>query len=241
MYIIFKRALDIFLSIVSMVILLPLIIPIVIGLRFTGEGYVFYFQERIGFKNKKFKIWKFSTMLKDSPNMLTGSLTLRDDPRLTPMGSFLRKTKINELPQVVNVLLGDMSIVGPRPQMQEDYNCYPKEIQEVIFDVLPGITGVGSILFRDEERFLSNTDLEPHEFYKQHIAPYKGALEIWYQQHASLSSDLKIIFLTAWAIFFPKSNLLFNVFKDLPKPPPIFSNPNSKSSASVEKSVSNLS
>lgn len=219
MYPFLKRTLDIFASIVVLVLLLPLFLPIVVLLRLTAEGEVFYFQNRIGFKNANFKIWKFATMLKNSPNMLTGSLTLRNDPRVTTVGKFLRMTKINELPQVINVLLGDMSLVGPRPQVKTDYLAYSPYIQSIIYNVKPGITGIGSIIFRDEEHLLSAPGVDPHAFYRDHIAPYKGELEIWYQRHASFYTDLQIIFLTAWQIFSPHSDLVFRFFKDLPARP----------------------
>ena len=221
MYPIAKRLLDIAFSSAVLVFLLPLLLPILLILRLTAEGEVFYFQSRVGYKNRKFSIWKFATMLKNSPNMLTGSLTLRNDPRVTPVGSFLRMTKINELPQLLNVLLGDMSIVGPRPQVMRDFLAYPESIQAVIYDAKPGITGIGSIIFRDEERLLSEADLDPHEFYRLHIAPYKGELEIWYQRHASLATDLLLVFLTAWQLFSPHSNLAYLIFRDLPERPEI--------------------
>lgn len=185
----------------------------------TGEGYVFYFQKRIGFKNQYFDIWKFATMLKNSPNMGTGSLTLRNDPRVTPVGKYLRKSKVNELPQLINVLLGSMSVVGPRPQMEIDFKSYSKDIQKVIYNVRPGITGIGSIIFRDEERIISESDLPPREIYEKLIAPYKGALEVWYQKNISFYTDLMIILLTIWVILFPESDLHFKIFKDLPKRP----------------------
>ena len=151
--------------------------------------------------------------------MLTGTLTLRNDPRVTPIGKYLRSTKINELPQVINVILGDMSIVGPRPQVEKDFRAYPEDIQKIIYNVPPGVTGIGSIVFRDEEKLLSVTELKPHDFYTQYIAPYKGALEMWYQKNASIQTDLLIIFLTAWQIFFHESDLVFRIFPDLPKLP----------------------
>lgn len=214
-----KRALDI---LVAFFVLLVLAIPflvIALLLRLTAEGEVFYLQDRVGYRNEKFKIWKFATMLKNSPNMLTGSLTLRNDPRVTTVGKFLRMTKINELPQLVNVLKGDMSLVGPRPQVVKDYLAYPPHIQKRIYNAKPGITGIGSVVFRDEEKLLSVTPLPPQEYYRQYIAPYKGELELWYQKRASFKNDLLIIFLTAWEIFFPDSDLAFKVFKDLPKRP----------------------
>lgn len=219
MYPLTKRLLDIILSLISLLILLPVFIPIAIALKLTAEGEVFYFQERIGYKNKPFQIWKFATMLKNSPNMLTGSLTLRNDPRVTPVGRFLRMTKINELPQVINVLLGDMSIVGPRPQVKRDYLAYPEHIQKVIYNAKPGITGIGSVIFRDEEKLLSRAGVNPHDFYREQIAPYKGELEMWYQAHASMLTDLKIIFITAWEILYPDSHLAFRIFKNLPPRP----------------------
>jgi lipopolysaccharide/colanic/teichoic acid biosynthesis glycosyltransferase len=216
MYKILKRLLDLFIAGITFVIFLPLFIPIVIGQKLTGEGYVFYFQKRIGYKNTYFYIWKFATMLKDSPNMGTGSITLRNDPRVTPMGKFLRPTKLNEFPQVINVLKGDLSIVGPRPLVDRTFNAYSKEVQELIYNVKPGITGIGSIVFRDEESLISNSNENPHIFYKRVIAPYKGTLELWYQKNASMYTDIMIIFLTAWAIIFKSSQLHYKIFKNLP-------------------------
>ena len=215
----FKRFIDIVMSFIALVVFSPLLIPVCIGLLLTGEHYIFYFQKRIGFKNKPFDIWKFATMLKNSPNMTGGLHTLRKDPRLMPMGGFLRKTKINELPQVINILLGDMSIVGPRPLVNKNFDLYPDHVKTTINNVKPGLTGIGSILFRDEERLLSESNLPPQVFYKQSISPYKGELELWYQQHISFYTDALLIFLTAWVIVFPQSNLVQTVFKDLPERP----------------------
>lgn len=217
----FKRLIDIILSFIGLVILSPLLIPVCIGLLLTGEHYIFYFQKRIGYKNKPFNIWKFATMLKNSPNLPGGLHTLRKDPRLMPLGGFLRKTKINELPQLINILIGDMSIVGPRPLVDKTFSPYPDIVKANIYNVKPGLTGIGSIVFRDEERLLSETNLAPQEFYKAHIAPFKGALEIWYQQNLSLYTDIMLIFLTAWVILFPQSNLVYRIFKNLPDRPAV--------------------
>ncbi len=219
MYRFFKRVIDIVVASVAIVILLPLLIPVMIGLRLTGEGYVFYKQKRIGLNNKYFHILKFATMLKDSPNMGSGSITLRNDPRVTPMGGFLRKTKINELPQIFNILVGDISLVGPRPLVDKTFNAYSADVREVVYNVKPGLTGIGSIVFRDEESLISNSDLDPHSYYENTIAPYKGKLELWYQKRASIWLDFKIIFLTAWVILFSKSSLPYKMFKSLPPKP----------------------
>jgi lipopolysaccharide/colanic/teichoic acid biosynthesis glycosyltransferase len=219
MYDILKRFFDIIVSLILLSFLLPVFIPICIVLKLTGEGHVFYFQQRIGYKNKRFDIWKFATMLKNSPNMLTGSITLRNDPRLTPAGGFLRKTKLNELPQIINVLKGDMSFVGPRPLVDRTFNAYPVDVQDRVYNSKPGITGIGSIIFRDEEALISTSTLHPHEYYAKFIAPYKGALEMWYQQHKSTITDFKLIFLTAWVIVFSQSKLPYKFFSDLPPRP----------------------
>lgn len=216
-----KRFLDLVLSLIALLLLSPLLIPICIALRVTGEGYVFYFQKRIGLHNKKFDIWKFATMLKNSPNIGSGTITLRNDPRVTPVGRYLRKSKLNELPQIMNVVLGEMSIVGPRPLDDKAFSYYSAEVQERIYQVKPGITGIGSIVFRDEEHIISASGEDPHDFYRKNIAPYKGQLELWYQEKASFGLDLLIIFLTAWAILFPKSDLHFKLFKDLPAIPDV--------------------
>mgnify|MGYP000669224594 CR=1 FL=1 len=213
------RILDIVLSLFALFILLPLFIPIVIILLLTGEYKVFYLQSRVGYKNKNFKILKFATMLSNSAKMGTGSLTLKNDSRVLPFGSFLRKTKINELPQILNILMGDLSIVGPRPQMQVDFEKYSNEVQQKIYNVRPGLTGIGSIVFRDEESLISlaSENENPHDFYKRVIAPYKGELEMWYQKNRSLSLDFQLIFITAWAILVTETKIYEQWFKDLPK------------------------
>jgi lipopolysaccharide/colanic/teichoic acid biosynthesis glycosyltransferase len=220
MYIFVKRFFDFIFALLALLILSPLLIPIIIGLKLTGEGYIWYFQERVGQNNKLFNIWKFATMLKNSPNMSGGYITTKKDPRLTPMGDFLRKSKINELPQLINILRGDMSIVGPRPVMAVSFAAYPKDVQKVIYNVTPGLTGIGSVIFRDEEELITKVKESGGDiwgFYKNSIYPFKGAVENWYQKHQSFFVDVKIIFLTAWAIIFPSSNLIYQVFKDLPK------------------------
>lgn len=217
----FKTVLDFILALIALVLLLPFAIPVIIVLLLTGEHEVFYLQNRVGYKNQYFKIWKFATMMKNSANMGTGSLTVRNDPRVTPIGRFLRKTKINELPQIINVLIGNMSFVGARPQMEVDFLKFPEHVQKVVYNTKPGITGIGSIVFRDEEKWISNAEGDKHEFYKKHIAPYKGELEIWYQKKVSFMTDAKLFFCTIWVILFPESNLPYEIFKDLPEKPEV--------------------
>ncbi|MBK8710509.1 MAG: sugar transferase [Niastella sp.] len=215
MYKFTKRLLDILLAGLALVILSPLLIIIVLILLLTGEHEVFYLQKRVGYQNKIFYIWKFATMVKNSPNIGTGEITLRNDPRVMPFGKFLRMSKLNEIPQIMNVLLGDMSIVGPRPLMHVSFNLYDAGVKEKIYNSKPGMTGIGSLVFRDEEKILSLAS-DPKTMY-QKIYPYKGKLEIWYLQHASLWVDIKIIFLTAWTILFPENKLTPRFFKNLPQ------------------------
>ena len=217
MYKLSKRFLDIIVSLFALIILFPLFVTVIIILRLTAEGEVFYFQERIGLNNSRFYIWKFATMLKNSMKMGSGSITLKNDYRVTKVGKFLRKTKINELPQIINILKGDISIVGPRPLVTKTFEAYSDKVQLKIYNVKPGLTGIGSIIFRDEESIISAVkDEDPHDFYKRVIAPYKGQLEMWYQENNSFFLDLQLIFMTAWVIFFSNSRLYEKWFKDLP-------------------------
>lgn len=222
MYRIVKRIFDFIAALIALVIISPFMIPILIGLKLTGEGYIFYRQRRMGLHQKEFFIYKFATMLKNSPNMKGGLITMKKDPRITPMGGFLRKTKLNELPQLINILKGDMSVVGPRPVMRKSFEQYPENVQHVIYNVKPGITGIGSIIFRDEEEIITKAkedNIEPWNFYTQVIYPYKGTVEDWYQRNISFWTDIRIIFLTLWSLFFSKSQLHFDLFKDIPPLP----------------------
>ena len=219
MYNFLKRILDLVLATIALLLTGVFLLPCMLILCLTGEHYIWYLQKRVGYKNKRFNIIKFATMLLNSPNMGTGSLTTRNDPRVLPFGKFLRKTKINELPQIFNVFNGTMSIVGPRPQMEVDFYRYPQNVQKRIYDSIPGITGIGSVIFRDEEYYMSKPNIDVIDFYTREIAPYKGNLEIWYLEHKNLWIDFKIIFLTAWVIFFPESKLPYKWFKDLPTKP----------------------
>ena len=216
---IIKRLFDLTIAVLSLLLLFSPMILVMIILKFTGEGEIFYLQKRIGYLNKEFKIIKFATMVKNSPNIGTGSLTLRGDPRVLPFGNFLRKSKINELPQIFNVIIGNMSIVGPRPQMKVDFDKFPPKKRNEIYKSKPGITGIGSIIFRDEEKWISNFNGDKHEFYKNKIAPYKTDVELWYYKNQSMFVDVKLVILTAWVIIFPNSDFVERIFKSLPTKP----------------------
>ena len=204
-----KRIFDITLSAGLMLVLLPLFLPLATLLRLTGEGKVFYRQKRIGAGQQPFEILKFATMLENSPNIGTGDITLRNDPRVLPLGRVLRKTKINELPQLWNVLVGNMSIVGPRPLTPNHFNHYNDTDRKNIAVVTPGITGLSALVFRDEEKILSDR-ADPVAFYRDELVPIKASLETWYAKHASFRLDILIGLLTAYAILRPGSRLVRN-------------------------------
>ena len=213
-----QRFLDIVLSGIALLVLSPLLLPVVLILRLTGEGEVFFRQDRIGLHGKSFGLLKFATMLKNSPNVGTGTVTVKDDPRVLPFGRFLRKTKLNELPQLLNIFMGDMSIIGPRPQTRRCFDAFPPKSQAEIVKVRPGLSGIGSIVFRDEEE-LMHASKEPERFYDEVIMPYKGRLEEWYVANQGLRTYLASILATAWVVVFSESRMVWALFPDLPQPP----------------------
>ena len=215
------RVFDLLLSLSALLFFLPIFIPLAALLRLTGEGEIFYRQRRIGKGGRQFNVLKFATMLKDSPSMDGGTITSKDDPRVLPLGRLLRKTKINELPQLLNVALGHMSLVGPRPLTRETFSEYDTNAQEIILSVRPGLSGVGSIFFRDEEKFFK-FGASSKDVYKVHIAPYKALLEQWFVKNQGVVTYFLLICLTIYYVLRPKSNMLFRLLPTLPPPPPFF-------------------
>lgn len=197
-----KRIFDIFVSGVVLVLLGPLLILAMIVLRLTGEGEVFYRQERIGRFRHRFPIIKFATMKKESPNLAGGDITVKDDPRVLRVGKFLRKTKINELPQLWNVFTGDMSLIGPRPLTPRVYEPFPEEYKNAVATVRPGLSGIGSVVFRDEEKLLENAE-DRERVYNETITPYKAVLENWYVENQSFWLDVKLMLLTVGVVLNP--------------------------------------
>lgn len=212
------RFLDTLLSGVALVLLSPLLLAVMLVLRLTGEGEVFYRQRRIGLNGKPFNLLKFATMLKNSPNIGAGLFTEQNDPRVLPFGAILRNTKINELPQLLNVFLGDMSIIGPRPQAGPHFDLFPIHVRTTLMTVKPGLSGVGSIVFRDEEHILWRQQ-DQERFYGEVIAPYKGEIECWFIANRSVSLYLKLIALTVLSVLFPASRSYRWFLRGLPTPP----------------------
>lgn len=213
-----QRILDIFFSGLALLLLSPLLLPIALMLRLTGEGEIFFLQERVGRDGRLFKVYKFATMLKNSPNIGAGTVTVKDDPRVLPLGRLLRKTKINELPQLINIFIGDMSLVGPRPLALNNFVAYPEYVKDIIVSVRPGLSGFGSILFRNEEDVLSLSK-DPVEFYDKVILPYKGKVEVWYVRNRALSIYFSVIFMTLWVVFLHDTKILWRAYPELPPPP----------------------
>lgn len=211
-----QRVFDIIFSMTAIIFFLPFFIPICILLRFTGEGEVFYFQKRIGIGERPFYIIKFATMKKNSVNMEGGNITKKNDPRILPLGSLLRSTKINELPQLFNIVMGSMSIIGPRPLTEDNFSFYDIKTRKIISKVRPGLSGVGSIFFRDEEKLLTSVS-DVRKKYKNEITPYKGALEVWYVENRSLKLYFFLIFLTIGVLINPNFRSLLVRFKTFPK------------------------
>ena len=199
-----ERFFDVVFSVIALLLLSPILIVVILILRFTGEGEVFYQQERVGLHGKTFGLLKFATMLKNSPTIGTGTVTIKDDPRVLPFGRFLRRTKINELPQLINVFLGDMSLIGPRPLTSQTFNMYTANEQKTLSTVRPGLSGLGSIYFRNEEDLLQGLD-NPLEYYSSVIAPKKAKIEIYFIRHKTLLLYFELIFITVIAVLFSRN------------------------------------
>ena len=212
-----QRLFDVCVAVVALFILSPLLLLVAFFLRFSGEGEIFYRQERIGYKRERFRVFKFATMVKNSPNIGSGTLTMANDSRVLPLGKVLRKTKINELPQLLNIVFGDLGLVGPRPLVPEGESHYGEKNSEIIRSVRPGVTGIGSLVLRDEEAFYAYRS-DAHDFYKSIISPYKFTLEEWYIEHRTFFLDIKIMLLTALAIVWPDFSP-WRFFRDLPRIP----------------------
>ena len=194
-----ERFFDILFSSLAIFVLSPFLVLIIFVLRVTGEGEIFFRQARVGKDKVSFGLLKFATMLKASEGIGAGTVTLKDDFRVLPFGKFLRKTKLNELPQLFNIFLGDMSVIGPRPLHNKQFAFYSLDDQNIIASTMPGLSGVGSIIFRDEEKILQNSS-DPDTTYKEEITPKKAALEKWYVKNKSIGLYFKLIFLTVIAV-----------------------------------------
>jgi len=189
-----KRLFDLSVSGVMFLVFAPtLLLPIAIVVKLTSRGPVFFKQERVGRDFRHFMIYKFRTMVPDAPK-LGGVITIGDDPRITKVGRLLRKTKLDELPQLINVLVGDMSLVGPRPEAPKYVEMFEDDYREIL-KVRPGVTDLASLKYRDESTILGQAE-DPEEEYVKRILPEKLRLAKQYARQSSLSVDLAIILKT---------------------------------------------
>jgi lipopolysaccharide/colanic/teichoic acid biosynthesis glycosyltransferase len=212
------RFFDFSLSLLAILILFPFMLPIMLMLKLTGEHYIFYKQVRIGRYGKEFNVYKFATMLQNSPNLPGGLFTVENDPRILPMGRFLRKTKINELPQLINILKGDMSVVGYRPLVQQGYKLYSDKMKEEIFYYRPGLSGIASIVLHNEEEIMQKIS-DKDSFYKDVIMAYKERLEGWFMDNYCLRNYFKVIVVTVIIVLSHSSNAWKKAFRNLPEMP----------------------
>lgn len=188
-----KRLFDIFFSFFGLLFIFPILLVVAIIITVTSKGGVFYRQVRVGKNNKDFRIFKFRTMHVDADKL--GLLTVGGrDPRVTKIGYYLRKYKLDELPQLINVFIGDMSFVGPRPEVRKYVDLYTEEQQKVL-KVQPGITDLASIEFRNENEILSKQE-NPDKYYIDVIMPRKIEVNLRYLKNRSLLKDIEVIFKT---------------------------------------------
>jgi len=198
---IIKRMFDVVFSLLGIVLLFPILLPIAILIKSESNGPIFFRQSRVGLEGKIFQIHKLRTMYVNSENI--GRITIGNDRRITSFGKFLRKYKIDELPQLIDVLSGSMSIVGPRPEVKEYVDIYPVNIRKKILSVRPGLTDLASIEMINESIIMAKYS-NPHDAYINKIMPEKLKLCVKYVDNRTFFLDVKIILLTFKKIIFTK-------------------------------------
>lgn len=192
-----KRLFDVLVAVAGLLVLSPLFALVALAIKLTSRGPVFFRQERVGRNFRPFRIYKFRTMVVDAPR-LGGQITAGRDPRITSIGHLLRKTKLDELPQLLNVLSGEMSLVGPRPEVPKYVEMFRPQFAEVL-SVRPGITDLASVKYRDENEILGQAD-DPEAAYVNQVLPDKLALATEYVRRASFWFDVRLIFATFWKV-----------------------------------------
>jgi lipopolysaccharide/colanic/teichoic acid biosynthesis glycosyltransferase len=189
-----KRVLDLLIVVPSLIMLSPLMLAIALGIKFTSSGPVLFRQQRVGRYGRHFKICKFRTMVVTQAGA-GPQVTASHDPRITPLGRILRDLKLDELPQLFNVLRGDMTLVGPRPQVPRFVQHYPQPIRELVLSVRPGITDPATLAYRNEEELLEGA-ADPERSYIDTILPHKLRMYVQYLRHRTLATDVVVILTT---------------------------------------------
>lgn len=194
-----KRPLDLLVASIGLVASAPLLLACALAVRLSSPGPIFFRQQRIGRHGNSFEILKFRTMRVARPNTEPPQITIGHDPRITHAGAFLRKWKLDELPQLWNVIVGDMSLVGPRPEVPRYVESYPRAMRDLVLSVRPGITDPCSIHLRNESEILANA-ADPERFYVETLLPEKLRISGEYVRNQSLLSDIRIILHTIFAV-----------------------------------------
>lgn len=211
-----KRLLDVVGSALGLLLLLPVLVIVAVAIKFDSPGPVFFRQERVGLRGRSFRIFKFRSMVVGAAR--TGAaLTVRGDTRITRAGMFLRSSKLDELPQLINVLVGDMSIVGPRPEVPEFMKFYTPDQRAIILSMRPGITDYAAILFRDESSLLDR-ERDPIDVYRREIMPVKFAYYERYSREIGALNDLRIILATMLLLAVGRVPLRFGIECNLQPP-----------------------
>ena len=193
-----KRIFDLTLAVLGLLVIWPVLLVIVLLIRRDGGKTIFFRQERIGLDGKPFRIWKFRTMVENA-EALGKQLTIGEDPRITRIGKWLRKTKLDELPQLFNIISGEMSFVGPRPEVARYVELYNEEQKEVL-KLLPGITDLASIQYRDESTLLAESS-DPEKTYIEEIMPEKIRINLQYARSSNVLTDFMVILKTLFRVF----------------------------------------
>ena len=194
-----KRAFDLLIATCALLVSAPVLLVIAVWIKLDSRGPVFFCQERVGLRGRTFAIYKFRTMFVDIAATGGAQITVGADPRITRAGRFLRRHKLDELPQFVNVLKGEMSVVGPRPEVPRYVALYPPETRELVLSMRPGITDLASIAYRDENRLLAKAD-DPEALYVHEVLPAKLEYCVQYVRTSSLRLDLVIVARTVAAL-----------------------------------------
>lgn len=193
-----KRIFDFICAFFGILILSPFLLFVAVWIKFDSSGPIFFIQNRVGQFGKNVGVFKFRTMIVDAESKGL-KITVANDPRITKSGHFLRKTKLDELAQLINVLNGSMSLVGPRPEVQEYIDVYPDDVREKVLSVKPGITDFASIEFKDEN-FLLEKSTDPNKTYIEEILPIKQRYYLKYVDEQNIILDIKLIFKTIIAV-----------------------------------------
>ena len=208
-----KRIFDFVMAFFGLILISPVFAVVSLINKLSGND-VFFIQQRVGKGSKLFPLIKFATMVKDA-HIVGGTITCRNDYRVTRLGVLLRKSKVNELPQLINVLRGDMSFVGPRPLPSSEVSIYPSKAAKKIYSIKPGITGLASLYFHNEEMLLSRDKKSAEATFRKMIMPKKAGLELWYVDNRKFLLDLKIIIATLLVVCIPRYSVLSFISKRL--------------------------